>query len=74
MTYRLAMPILALAIVAPAAALAHPGNHDNVAVSEVANHLTSSLFHLSVLAIVFCVLAVAFGSALKRRDRKSEAD
>jgi hypothetical protein len=72
MTYRVAMPILAAMILAPAAALAHPGDHDNLAVGEAASHLMSSLFHLSVFAIAFCVLAVAFSFALKRRDRKSQ--
>lgn len=73
MTCRLAMPTLAAVTLAPAVALAHPGNHDSLVLSDAANHLASSLFHVSVFAMAFCVCAIAFSSALKRRNRKSGA-
>ena len=73
MTFRLAMPTLAAATLAPAVALAHPGNHDNLVLSDAANHLASSLFHVSVFAMAFCVCAIAFSFALKRRVKPRDA-
>jgi hypothetical protein len=57
-----------LGVLAPAAALAHPGDHETMTVSQVAHHIATSPDHL--LEVVFLVLMVV-GAGLRLHRRRA---
>lgn len=74
MTYRILMPALAAALLAPVAARAHPGNHGALSAQDMIGHVSASAFHMAgYAAAVIAALAVI---AHRRRVRLSrqEAD
>ncbi|WP_372784491.1 hypothetical protein [Phenylobacterium sp.] len=66
MKTNLSRALFAAAVLAPGAALAHPGDHAGMSVAQIAHHIVTSPDHL--LEVGFLVLMV-FGEGLRIRRR-----
>jgi hypothetical protein len=58
--------LIAAALLAPAAALAHPGDHAGMSLAQAARHVTASPDHLAMLVVL---VAVAAGGVIRLSRR-----
>jgi hypothetical protein len=68
MKTNLSRALFAAVLAAPAVALAHPGDHETMTVSQVVHHIATSPDHL--LEVVFLVLMLV-GAGLRLHRRRA---
>lgn len=67
MKLRIAEFVGVAAVAAPAGAIAHPGNHDAIAMTDMGVHISTSMFHLGLFVIGLAAIMVAVKAVSNRR-------